>query len=138
MNDILVNMRHVEPADTSMLNEWRDGHGATRWPDEMLPKCGVVCEMNGAPVAALFLHMDNSCGVCLLEHAVTRPGLGLKTARVAIRHCIACLKKVARGHGYHTVAVFTYPSVTRFMERCGFSATNRGLTQMVASTEEGN
>lgn len=134
MNSITI--RHYEPADYEMLCAWRYARGKTALPELMLPKCGVVCERDGVPVAALFLHMSNSNGMCLAEHAVSAPGLPLKVAREAFSHCMECLKKIAADLGYHTMAVFTYPGIARTLERHGFRKAETNLVQMLAPTKE--
>jgi hypothetical protein len=129
-----IHIRHYEPTDYEMLSEWWHAHGKHRRPEPMLPKCGVVCEIDGKPVSALFLHMDNSCGMCMAEHAVSAPGLSLKTAMLAFKHCVACLKKIAKDFGYHTMAVFTYPGIARVLERQGFREMSNNQIAMIAST----
>lgn len=129
-----ITIRHYEPTDYEMLSEWWHAHGKHRRPEPMLPKCGVVCEIDGKPVSALFLHMDNSCGMCMADHAVSAPGLSLKTALLAFRHCVACLKKIAKDFGYHTMAVFTYPGIARVLERQGFREMSNNQIAMIAST----
>lgn len=134
MNSIAI--RHYEPADYEMLCAWRHARGKTSIPEIMLPKCGVVCELDGEPVSALFLHMDNSNGMCMADHAVSAPGISLKTAREAFRHCMECLKKIAADFGYHTIAVFTYPGIARILERHGFRKADSNLMQMFSPTKE--
>jgi hypothetical protein len=131
-----IHIRHYEPTDYEMLSEWVSKHGKPWLPEAMLPKCGVVCEIDGQPVSALFLHMDNSCGMCMIDHAASAPGLSLKTALLAFRHCVACLKKMARELGYHTMAVFTYSGIARVLERQGFQAATKDLVQLFVSTKE--
>ena len=134
MSDITI--RHYEPTDYEMLSEWWHAHGKHRRPEPMLPKCGVVCEIDGKPVSALFLHMDNSCGMCMAEHAVSAPGLSLKTAMLAFKHCVACLKKIAKDFGYHTMAVTTYRGIARRLESQGFRELSRDQVAMIAPTSE--
>ena len=129
-----IHIRHYESSDYEMLSEWWHAHGKHRRPEPMLPKCGVVCEINGKPVSALFLHMDNSCGMCMADHAVSAPGLSLKTSMLAFKHSVACLKKIALDLGYHTMAVFTYPSIARVLERQGFREMSNNQIAMIAST----
>lgn len=129
-------MRLYEPKDYEMLCEWRYARGKIAIPEIMLPKCGVVCECDGVPVASVFLHMSNSNGMCLAEHAVSAPGLSLKAAREAFGHCMECLKKIAADLGYHTMAVFTYPGIARTLERHGFRKAETNLVQMLTSTKE--
>ena len=134
MNSIAI--RHYEPADYEMLCAWWHSHGKPSRPEIFLPKCGVVCEFDGQPVSALFLHMDNSCGMCMAEHAVSAPGLSLKKASLAFKHCVACLKKIAADLGYHTMAVFTYPSISRVLKSQGFQSANHNLRMLLAPTKE--
>jgi hypothetical protein len=136
MNNLALQMRAYAPSDLPMLTEWWLAHDGQRRPESVLPKCGVICEMNGQAVAALFLHMDNSCGMCLAEHAVSRPGLSLKKAREAFKHCVGCLIEVARTHGYHTMAAFTPPPVARILSRAGFRTGQTDLVQMLIPTED--
>jgi hypothetical protein len=131
-----IHIRHYAPADYEMLSGWWYAHGKPSRPEIMLPKCGVVCEVDGRPVSALFLHMDNSCGMCLADHAVSAPGLPLKTALLAFRHSMACLKKIAAGFGYHTMAVFTYPGIARVLERQGFREANRDQVFLLTQLQE--
>lgn len=131
-----IAIRHYEPSDYEMLCAWWHSHGKPSRPEIFLPKCGVVCELDGKPVSALFLHMDNSCGMCVAEHAVSAPGLSLKKASLAFKHCVACLKKIAADLGYHTMCVFTYPGIARILERQGFREISNNQIAMIAPTTE--
>jgi len=119
-----------------MIDGWNKAHGKCGVPKLILPKCGVVCEIDSIPSAAIFLHMDNSCGLCLIDHAVSRPGLSFAKSKVAFQHCMECLKKVAREFGYHTVSVFTYPAIARVLKKQGFIAAESGLVQLFSTTQE--
>jgi hypothetical protein len=131
-----ITMRPYTDGDYDMLCEWWHAHGKQRRPEQMLPKCGVVCELDGKPTSALFLHMDNSCGMCMADHAVSVPGLSLKQAMLAFRHCVSCLKKIAKDFGYHTMAVFTYPGIARVLERQGFREGTRDQVFLMKSLQE--
>jgi len=131
-----IHIRHYEPTDYEMLSEWWHAHGKHRRPELMLPKCGVVCEIDGKPVAALFLHMDNSCGMCMADHAVSVPGLALKTSLLAFKHCVKCLRKIARDFGYHTMAVYCYKGIAKVLESQGFQKAENNLIQMFSPTGE--
>jgi hypothetical protein len=129
-----ITMRPYMESDYDMLCEWWHAHGKQRRPEQMLPKCGVVCELDGKPTSALFLHMDNSCGMCMADHAVSVPGLSLKQAMLAFRHCVSCLKKIAKDFGYHTIAVTTYRGIARRLESQGFRELSRNQVAMIATT----
>lgn len=129
-------MRTYAPSDYEMLCGWWYAHGKPSRPEIFLPKCGVVCELDGQPVSALFLHMDNSCGMCMADHAVSAPGLSLKKALTAFKHCVACLKKIAAGFGYHTMVITTYKGIARRLEYQGFKAISNEQVSMIAQTSE--
>jgi hypothetical protein len=131
-----ITIRHYEPTDYEMLCGWWRAHGKYEKPSIMLPKCGVVCEIDGKPVSALFLHMDNSCGMCMAEHAVSAPGLSLKTALLAFKNCVDCLKKIASELGYHSMAVFTYPGISRLLKKNGFQQVSQNNVLLIAATKE--
>lgn len=135
MSDATFQIRAYAASDFPLLTDWWLAHDGQRRPESILPKCGVICSINDKPAAALFLHMDNSCGMCMVEHAVSRPGLSLKKARQAFGHCVACLKKVAGVHGYHTMAVYCFEPIARVLEKAGFSRGEDSLVQMFSSIE---
>jgi hypothetical protein len=135
MSDPIYTIRAYAAADFELLTEWWLAHDGQRRPATILPKCGVVCSINDKPAAALFLHMDNSCGMCMVEHAVSRPGLSLKKARAAFGHCVAVLKKIAGVHGYHTMAAFVPAAIARTLENVGFMRAEENLVQMVGFIE---
>lgn len=136
MNNHVITMRHYDDRDYELLCEWwviRDGEHR---PKSIIPKCGVICEFDGKPISALFMFMDNSSGNCLLEHAVSKPGISLKRSLEAFRHCVAVLKRIALTHGYHTMVAYAHPAVGRVLSANGFDQTNNDLVQMVAILEE--
>lgn len=128
-------VKHYEAKDFDLLNSWWVAHDGQPRNQNILPACGVICERNGEPVTALFLHMDNSCGMSMIEHAVSRPKLSLKIAMEGFRHCVSVLKKIAATHGYHTMAAFVHPAIARVLEGQGFSKAETGLIQMLVHIE---
>jgi hypothetical protein len=135
MSDTTYNIRSYAAGDFERITDWWLAHDGQRRPESILPKCGVICEIDGQPAAALFLHMDNSCGMCMVEHAVSRPGLSLKKARTAFGHCVAVLKKIAGLHGYHTMAVYCLEPIAYILQRAGFSRGEENLVQLFSVVE---
>jgi hypothetical protein len=135
MSEPTYNIRAYAPDDFELLTEWWLAHDGQRRQASVLPKCGVICLVNDKPAAALFLHMDNSCGMCMVEHAVSRPGLSLKKARAAFGHCVAVLKKIAGVHGYHTMAVYCPEPIAYILERTGFARGEENLVQLFSTVE---
>ena len=64
----LFQLRMFEPDnDYEAVADWFALHGAVAPPKAVLPKLGIVCQQDGEDVAALWLYMDNSVGVCWAE-----------------------------------------------------------------------
>ena len=135
----LLQIREYTPKDYPMLCEWWMGHKAPCVRKDALPKLGVIVEELKAdgfptPIAASFLYMDNSVGVCFLKHAVSQPELGLKKSRQAFKVAVAFLKESAASMDYGIMISYTYPGIARILQGCGFEQGNTGLVELVAST----
>ncbi|CAN5773531.1 hypothetical protein BH09VER1_BH09VER1_46280 [soil metagenome] len=128
--------------DFAWLEEWHEGHGGMAPPGALLPKLGIVVfETNGGEqedVAALWLYMDNSVGVCFVEHVVTRPGLTLAGARGALLFGLTFLKERAMAMNYGLMLVHTRPAIARVLRGAGFREDKRDLVAMWTLTGETN
>jgi hypothetical protein len=125
-------LRFVEEADYPMLVEWWQAHEASVPPIGVLPKLGVICTRNDEPVAALWLYMDNSVGVCFAEYLVTRPKLKLAESRMAAKVMFDYLKTTAAGFGYFLMRVVTTKPIARFMRQEGFVSEREHVVTMLA------
>lgn len=103
--------------DYAMVEEWHGCHGTTAPPKAILPRLGVVAVAEGRDHAALWLYMDNSVGVCFPEHAVTRPGLGMREARESLLQALDFLKKEASVLGYGFMIINTPRAFARVLDR---------------------
>ena len=124
--------------DFPMVEDWMLAHGREPIPLFLLPKLGIVVFEDGSKrdVAAMWLYMDNSCGVCFLERAVTAPGLKVKEASCAILRGIDYLKIAAREMKYPVMMLRTYPACARVAARAGFVRDDRSLVSMSMVTLE--
>lgn len=121
MNDPLLQLRIYDPAkDAGMIAQWCKEHGYAGIPNAILPKLGVVVQADGEDVAALWLYMDNSCGVAFAEHPITRGGLKPRLAKAALIFAMNFLKLEARACGYHTIIIRTLPALARWAKDAGF------------------
>jgi hypothetical protein len=81
----LLQLRMYDPAqDAPMIAKWCEAHHYMGIPNAILPRLGVVVQADGEDVAALWLYMDNSCGVAFAEHPITKGGLSLKLAKASL------------------------------------------------------
>lgn len=128
--------------DLAWLAEWHEGHGGAAPPAELLPRLGiVVLETDGGEsedLGALWLYMDNSVGVCFVDHIVTRPGLALAKARRALLFGLAFLKERAAAMDYGLMLVHTRPAIARTLRPAGFREDKRDLVAMWTLTGETN
>jgi len=134
MGKHLYQLRFYEEADYEMISDWFATHGAKCPPKQLLPRLGVVGQMDGEDVAALWLYMDNSVGVCWAEYPVTRPKLKLSQTREVLKHLFVYLRRVACSNAYPIMRVTTIPAIARYLEQFGFKADMTGLVSMVGVT----
>ena len=134
----LLQLRLYDPAqDAPMIAEWCHAHGYGGMPAHILPALGVVAQADGEDVAALWLYMDNSCGVAFAEHPITRGGLSTKLAKAALIMAMQFLQKEAAATGYHTIIIRTLPALARWAKECGFvKDSERTMVTMVCSVNE--
>lgn len=66
-------IREFTVEDYEQVSEWWKGHGWDAVPLQILPKLGIVVSDNGMDICAVWLYMDNSVGVCMLEWFVANP-----------------------------------------------------------------
>ena len=119
-----------------MIMQWCVDHGHVGIPANILPKLGVVVQADGGDVAALWLYMDNSTGVCFAEHPITKGGISVKLAKNALCFALEYLKNEARANGYWVMRVFTLPPIARMLKSCGFSQDNKGMVAMACALLE--
>lgn len=140
MENPIYQIQHYAPADYSTLETWWHEHGATPPPEVILPKLGVIVQEFGegdpSPVAALFLYLDNSTGVCFLEHIVTRPGLSMKRARNSLLWGMRCLRKLAANMDYGVMFCHTLSPIARTLKREGWQTMAKDKVSMVILTKE--
>jgi len=131
MSNPLLQLRMYDAEkDHGMILQWCAAHGHVGIPVNVLPKLGVVVQADGEDVAALWLYMDNSTGVCFAEHPITKNGVGLKLAKDALGFALTYLKNEARANGYWIMRVFTLPAIARTLKNFGFRKDTEGLVGM--------
>ena len=123
--------------DYAMIEDWHHRHGQTAPPAAILPRLGVVVTSVGEGVAALWLYMDNSVGVCFPEHAVTRPGLRTREAKAALLGGLDFLRSEASSLGYGFMMINTPRAFARVLKREGlFAEAGRDKVTMIGATKE--
>lgn len=115
-----------------MVVEWYRGHGRPPAPLGILPRMGIVIfETDGETsrdLAALWLYMDNSVGVCFAEKMVSAPGLSIREARRALEHGLEFLRQEAVRMGYGVMVIHAHPATARFLRKLGFQECDREMS----------
>lgn len=125
--------------DYPLAVEWWTAHQTTKAPvREMLPKLGLAADSErGEPHAFAWLFMDNSVGVCFVEFPVTKPGIGLRRARLAFDALLSGLKAAARAMNYGVMIAYTLPAIARELRaRHGFHECRSGMVMLAAPTAQ--
>jgi hypothetical protein len=129
--ETVIQLRMFDPAkDHAMIMQWCVDHGHVGIPANVLPKLGVVAQADGEDIAALWLYMDNSTGVCFAEYPITKAGLSVALMTSALRCALDFLKQEARINGYWIMRVFTIPPLARLLKAEGFRKDTEGLIGM--------
>lgn len=141
--ETILQLRQFDrEADYAQIAGWFRGHGQEPAPLAILPLLGVVVyETDGCAardVAALWLYMDNSVGVCFAEKMVTVPGLGLGAARRALECGLEFLRREAVRMHYGVMVIHAYPATARYLKKLGFQECDTGMSCLWALTSEAN
>lgn len=133
----MITVREYQKEDYAMLAGWWKGHGWDAVPEAILPKLGIIVELDGSPTAAGWLYMDNSVGVAMLEWVVTSPGVKPIQAYRGIQNLIGFLSERALELDYGVVlAACRQPALVRVYERNGFTKTDEKVTHLVRVLRE--
>jgi hypothetical protein len=123
--------------DYGMACEWWKAHGWEAVPAAILPKLGAVAVIEDVPIAAAFLYMDNSVGVCWLEWLVTNPDATPKQSFKGINMVIEFLREVAVSMDYGIMmTTCRQASLVRVYEKNGFTKSDEGVTHLVRKLRE--
>jgi len=125
-----MNIRLTDPKDYAVISQWWVGHGWPMVPEQALPKIGcVVLDADLSGIAAAWLYMDNSVGVCWMDWLVTNPKASpLKSVR-AISRIVTFLKQVGLDNDYGVMlTACRQDGLVSLYERNGFTKTDEGVT----------
>lgn len=114
---------------------WWAAHGWTPVPARVLPKLGIVAELDGVPTAAGWLYMDNSVGVGWMEWLVADPTASPRRVFQAVSAVVGFIKSEAARLGYHTLmTTCRQPSLGKLLVRQGFQQSDTGVSHFIGGT----
>lgn len=99
-------IRHYEPSDYPTLEDWWNGHGSEALPEWVIPASTCIVMMDGEPVASGSVFPCNNNHVAFFHGMVTRPGLSMMDARLALFALQDGLDIIMRSGG-HTLLLGT-------------------------------
>lgn len=118
-------------ADYHMVNEWYGAHGKGQLPEVLLPPDGFIVQEDGQDTAAVWVYFATGIGVGHVEWLVSRPGLSLKQARVAIKHLIDLIWLHAQNNNYGALIFHTVPAAARLAGSWGLRVASRAQVTLI-------
>jgi hypothetical protein len=118
--------------DYQMVADWwavhRDGD---MFVETILPPTGVIIELNGEPVGALWCYQALGIGVGFVEFPVTRPGLSMREAGVVLATAVDAIAAIVKPDGYNLLRCSTMPAIASRLERLGWRVEAKGRTNLM-------
>lgn len=128
-----LTIRHMgidDPALT-LTQQWREKRGLQPVPENFLPRSGAVVESDGEVVAASWLHMSNSVGVCWIENFAIKPGIHHHRKVAIARKLILALMIMAKQHDYGVILAYCDDEVANMAIKAGdFLELGKNLTMI--------
>ena len=131
MESKVINVREEHGNLMTVFDNWWVGHNMPPVPLACLPKCGVMVEQNGAPVAVAWLYMDNSIGAAWVAWLTTRPRLKAKESVKVLNYLLGAIEAVAYELDYKLL--FTMAEgrgLQSWFKKRGFIENHSGMTQL--------
>lgn len=129
-------MMTIKQFDNSMYDQiasWWTGHGVFPVPCESLPATSAVAMHEDKPIAAAWMYLDNSVGVCLMAWPVVDPDVCGRAKLMGLNMVVDFLTKHAKDDLNYDVCLSfsSISSVTRLLEQHQFMPVDEGITATV-------
>lgn len=124
-----ANLRSRTENDYPMLCKWWEAHGWEPVLEAVLPKIGVIAEVNDEQVAAAFLYMDNSSPLAIIEWIVSNPESKPRDVVSSIIDIVNFLADEAKRFDYSFILTScSITSLAKLLERrCSFKITDKSV-----------
>lgn len=128
----LFQVRSFTADDYGTVESWWHGHGWDGVPMAVLPRLGVIAECDGKPIAAAWLYMDNSVGVCMMEWVVADPEANPREVVKGIKVLAEYLRLAAIDMNYSVMlTTCKQDSLAKLYERSGFHRTDSEMHHLL-------
>ena len=118
-------------ADYHMVNEWQRAHGSGPLSEVLLPPDGFISQEDGQDVAAAWVYFATGIGVGHVESLVTKPGLSLAQARIAIKTLVDFIWMHANQNNYGALIFHCVPAASRMADYLGLNVVSKGLVTLM-------
>jgi hypothetical protein len=130
-SEITLTCVDYDPMDYDLVEAWCTAHDRRPPSPEGLPAAGVIVMNEEEPMAMLFLYMDITSNIGIVDWAITRPGLTMDEARSALLYALeGPLAEIAREGGCAMLTSFALKGLARDMEKNGWTVEGRELFNM--------
>ncbi len=104
-----------------IIARWWTAHTGRVFQHALLPPVGLVGSDEHGPCCAVWLYMSVGIGVAFLENPVTRPGLSMRKAKLALTTLFKATEEVALTHDYGLIMCHSKLAGKKMMESIGYS-----------------
>jgi hypothetical protein len=130
-SSVTFSYAEFELGDYYLVEAWCTAHDRIPPPLNCLPSRGVVVLADDTAIAMLFLFVDVTCDVGIVDWAISRPLLNAKEAREAFIYAInGPVADLAREAGCTVLTCYTFLASARTLGRDGWTVERKEMVNL--------
>jgi hypothetical protein len=130
-SEITLTYVDYDPMDYDLVEAWCTAHDRRPPSPEALPAAGVIVMHEEEAMAMLFLYMDITSNIGIVDWAITRPGLTMDETRAALLYALeGPVAEIAREGGCTMLTCYALKGLARNMEATGWTVERREIFNM--------
>jgi hypothetical protein len=130
-SEVTFSFIDYAPDDYYLLEAWCTAHDRRPPLPEALPAVGIIVMNEEAPTALLFLYLDVTSSVGIVDWVITRPGLSVNEARAVLLYASeGPLTDLAREAQCTMLTCYTPKGIALQMEKHGWTTERREIFNM--------
>jgi hypothetical protein len=130
-SELTFSYAEFELIDYHLVESWCAAHDRTPPRLDCLPSRGVIVLADDEPIAMLFLFVDVTCDVGIVDWAISRPRLTAEEARQALIYAIdGPISDLAREAGCTVLTCYTLMGLARSTKRAGWAVEHREMANL--------
>lgn len=124
--------------DWQEVSSWWEVRGSA-FQETLLPPLGVIVEVDGEIIAAMWCIEAFGIGLARLEFPCTKPGIPPGLAWRALAWVENAIVSILRGKGNHRlVEAYATPRQAEAMKRLGYAVAGENYTRVIKRIDNGN